>query len=93
MFWSPWDGRDAVPVLRYDWLPWLSTAGIVAFEDRQQVVQVGFGAEFLDQADVGPNPVAFADERLMRQREPFIDVDRIKRVATMAATSPGAQSS
>ena len=82
-----------VPVLHYDWLPGLSAAGIVAFEDRQQIVQVGFGAEFVDQADVGPNPVVFADERLMRQRESFIDVDRIERVAPMAATSPGAQSS
>ena len=31
------DDRDAVPVVRYDWLPGLLTAGIVAFEDRQQV--------------------------------------------------------
>lgn len=61
----------AVLVLRLGALPGLSAAGVVALEDRQQVAQVGFRAQFFDQADVGPNPVVFADEWLMGQRESF----------------------
>ena len=53
-----------MPVLRFDSLPGLSAAGVVAFEDRQQVTQVGLWAQFFDQAGVGPDPVVFADERL-----------------------------
>jgi hypothetical protein len=81
------------PVLRFDSLLWLSAAGVVAFEGRQQVAQVGFRTQFFDKADVGPNPVVLANQRLMRHRETFIDGDGIERVATMLATSPGVQSS
>jgi hypothetical protein len=72
-----------------DSLPGLSAAGIVAFEDRQQVAQVGFGAQFFDQAEVRPDPVVFADERPMRQREPLIDVDGIERVGHHAGDVAG----
>src|ERR1019366_10199872 len=66
-------GRDRVAVLAG--LP----ARVVAFEDGQQVAEVGFGAEFADQGDVGLNPVIFADHRLVGQGESFIYGDRIER--------------
>src|SRR6266404_701357 len=76
-------------VLRFDSLPGLSAAGVVAFEDRQQVAQIGFRTQFFDEADVRPDPVVFADERLMRQREPLIDVDGIERVGHHAGDVAG----
>ena len=67
------------------------SAGVVAFEDGQQVTEVGSGSEFADQLDVSFDPVVFADHWLMRQSQSLIDVDRIGRIGDYArdvASSP-----
>jgi hypothetical protein len=62
----------------------LRTAGVVALEDGQQVSEISLSAEFLDQANIGFDPVVLADERLMRQNQSFIDVDRVERIGDHA---------
>src|ERR1700686_1820528 len=64
------------------------SAWVVAFEDGQQVTEVGPGAEFPDQFDVSFDPIVFADHWFMRQGQSLVDVDRIERVGDSARYTP-----
>src|SRR6266404_3773026 len=57
---------------------------MATLEDGQQVPKIRFGTEFLDQPNVGFNPVVLTDEWVMRKCQPLVNVDRVERIGDHA---------
>lgn len=54
---------------------------MVAFENREQIAQVGLRPYFLNCFQVRPNPLVLGYKRLVGLSENRIELDRIERIA------------